>query len=150
MKKWWIALTACAVLMTALFVTWPNAPTMMRLGNADFALRVARTEQQREQGLSGTTDLADSEALLFVFPSDEQWGIWMKDMNYPIDIVWLSADKKVIHIVPNAQPSSYPNTSYQPPRPARYVIELKAGAASSKRITIGSQAVFDSTKGTFE
>ncbi len=122
----------------------------LQLGQASFHMRVARTDDQRQQGLSNTTSLPANDALLFVFPTDNQWKIWMKDMNYPIDIVWLDADRRVVFVASDVQPSSYPDTTYQPPTPARYVIELKAGAVRTNRITIGTQAVFDSTKGTFE
>lgn len=113
-------------------------------------MRVARTNDEHTRGLSGTTELPGNEALVFDFFKEDRWGIWMKDMNYPIDIIWLNASKEVSHLVENVQPNSYPQTTYTPPDPARYVIELKAGVVNAKRITIGTQAVFDSTKGTFE
>jgi hypothetical protein len=49
----------------------------------------------------------------------------MKGMNFPIDIVWLNKDKKVIYIVKNA-PFDDQTTIYKPRTPALYVIELPA------------------------
>lgn len=71
----------------------------------------------------------------------------MKDMQYSIDIVWLDAAKKVIYIVKDAHPDSYPEVIFKPPQEARYVIELKAGVVDSKRITMRlTHAVFDSSR----
>lgn len=153
MKKWWIAVIgagAVCIGLIAIAVAYYSQPATVHLGDGMFEMRIARTETELQQGLSGTQQLPDSEALVFDFPREYKWGIWMKDMNYPIDIVWLDASKKVVHIVENAKPESYPDTTYRPDTPAKYVIELKAGAVDSKRITIGAQAAFDSSKGSFE
>lgn len=153
MKKRWIALSATIIVLVGLGAVglwYQSLPPTVTLGDATFAMRVARTASERQQGLSGTSQIAADEALVFDFLAEDRWGIWMKDMNYPIDIVWLDGDKNVIHIVKDAQPSSYPTVTYRPAEPAKYVIELKAGVTSAKRITIGTHAVFDSTKGTFE
>lgn len=153
MKKRWISLVMAGCVLVGLLVayaTWESVPSTLRLGEGDFTLRVARTEQELNRGLSGTTNLPADQALLFVFARSETWGIWMKDMNYPIDIVWLDEDKTVVSTKKNAQPSSYPDEIFRPSERAKYVIELKAGTVDDKRITIGEQAVFDSTKGSFE
>ena len=49
-------------------------------------------------------------------------------MKMPIDIVWLDRDKKVVHIEENVQPDAEPYEVYQPPVPARYVLEMAAGS----------------------
>ena len=153
MNKWWAGCTVAVCVLAALFIMQLNHDAVMstlRVGQGEFAIRVARTDEERERGLSGTTKLPADRALLFVFPSNDTWGIWMKDMNYPIDIVWLDENKTVIFIKQHASPSSYPGEIFKPSKRAKYVVEFAAGATSDARITIGSQAVFDSTKGTFE
>ena len=154
MKKWWIAGVAAAIIAVVAASVFlyqrATAPATVRIGEREFAMRIARSPAELEQGLSGTQEMPAGEALVFDFGRTDQWGIWMKDMNYSIDILWLDAAKKVIHIERGASPDSYPDTTYRAPNPSRYVIELKAGAAEASRITIGTQAVFDSTKGSFE
>lgn len=118
----------------------------VQLGGASFSARVAATDEEKVKGLSGTSSLADNEAMLFVYDRDEKWSIWMKDMRYPIDIVWLDKGKKVVHIVKNAPPESYPYESFAPNEGARYVLELAAGVTARRSITIGSQAVFDENR----
>lgn len=115
--------------------------TSITLGGQRFSARVPITEAMHEKGLSGTESLTESEAMLFVFDKDQQWGIWMKDMKIPIDIVWLDADKRVVFIKQNAQPDSFPEV-LEPPVDTRYVIEIAAGRSDDLGIRLGDQAQF--------
>lgn len=85
-------------------------------------LERATTPEARERGLSGRGSLPPDRAMLFVFENDAQHSIWMKDMRFSIDIVWLDSEKRVIHQELNVSPSTYP-TSFQPETNARYVLE---------------------------
>lgn len=115
----------------------------VHIGDAVFSAQVAKTDEQRTKGLSGKPSLANDEAILFVYDTDGKWPVWMKEMRFPIDIVWLDKDKKVVHIVKNAPPESYPYESFAPMENARYVVELAAGTVAKKAIEIGGQARFD-------
>lgn len=146
MKLWFKWLTVGAVLLVGVGVVYSALayrPVNVRVGDGEFRAKIVRSAADRERGLSGTSQLGDQQAMLFVFPSDDRWGIWMKDMNYPIDIVWLDGDKTVRHIVTDARPDSYP-TVFRPDGPMRYVIELKSGTVKHKSITIGTRAEFSS------
>ena len=61
----------------------------------------------------------------------------MKEMRFPIDVVWLNKDKKIVTIQKNMQPSSYPKI-YYPVEDARYVIEFNVGTVSSLDAHVGS------------
>ncbi|HVS79909.1 MAG TPA: DUF192 domain-containing protein, partial [Candidatus Paceibacterota bacterium] len=89
--------------------------------------------------LSDRASLAADAGLLFIFPQPDYIGIWMKDMNFPIDVIWLDSTMKVIYIVPNMTPESYPKV-YTPTSPAAYVLEVNAGVAARENIKIGDQA----------
>lgn len=99
-----------------------------------------RTAAELEKGLSGTASLPADNAMLFIFDKSDNPVIWMKDMNYPIDIVWLNNEKQVVHMVKNAQPSGYPKEKFQSATPARYVIELPSGTIERTGITQGDPA----------
>ncbi len=108
----------------------------LRLRGHSYHMTIQRTDAEREKGLSGSANLPQNEAMLFVFPRDGKWGMWMKDMTYPIDMVWLDSDKNVIYTVKNAEPSSYPKV-FMPDKNARYVIELASGTIERTGITKG-------------
>lgn len=101
-------------------------------------VELAVTPAQRELGLGGRTSLAEDRGMLFVFDHDSKYAFWMKDMRFAIDIIWLSAEGRVVYIVPNLAPSSYP-ASFAPPEPARYVLELRAGWAARHGLTEGDK-----------
>ena len=74
--------------------------------------------------------------MLFVFPKDDRYGFWMKDMLIPLDMFWLNAQGHVVYIAENVATSTYPNVFY-PTEPARYVLETVAGFARVHNIVIG-------------
>lgn len=115
----------------------------VRLGANVYSVRLAVTDAEKQRGLSGTESLASNEGMLFDFETPGYWGIWMKDMLIPIDIVWLDEEKMVVTIVKNAPPELGEDETYRPTEPARYVLELPAGATSRDGIKIGDVAQFE-------
>ncbi|MCE9541342.1 DUF192 domain-containing protein [Candidatus Kaiserbacteria bacterium] len=99
---------------------------------------IADTPAKREQGLSGQAGLGENEGMLFIFPADGIFSFWMKDMLFSIDILWITADGKVVYMAQNAKPESYP-ASFMPDLAARYVLELPAGWAKAHNVSIGDQ-----------
>ena len=112
------------------------------IGTKTFRADLAVTDHDRQKGLGGTDELSHSEALLMVFEHEDKWSIWMKDVDYPIDIVWINDNKQVVDSVKSAQPDSYPS-KYVPRRDARYVLELPEGSIKQYGINVGSSIKFD-------
>jgi uncharacterized membrane protein (UPF0127 family) len=104
----------------------------------DMQLRVnGNTEPLREKGLSGRRCIGGDQAMLFVFDTPGLYGIWMKDMNFAIDVVWLDENRSVVSVEQHMRPSSYPRV-YQPGMQAKYVVELQDGASETAKISTGS------------
>ena len=99
---------------------------------------VADTEEERQKGLGGFAGLESGQGMLFVFPADGEYGFWMKDMRFAIDIIWIAADKTVVDMAENVSPDTYPNV-FSPSEPARFVLELPAGAAKTYKIRVGDE-----------
>ena len=74
----------------------------------------------------------------------------MKDMNFPLDIVWLKSSKKVVYIEQNVSPDTGIDKTYYPHVPARYVLEMSAGNVKSKNIKLGQVATVDYDKEAVE
>jgi uncharacterized membrane protein (UPF0127 family) len=98
------------------------------LGGQQFIMEVADTPAQQELGLGKRDSLAADYGMLFAFTSAGLRCFWMKDMRFPLDIIWIGSDKKIGHIEKSLSPDTYPQ-SYCPQLAARYVIELNAGTA---------------------
>lgn len=155
MSKWRARTTGIisgglVLILVALSVSYMSrnfqSPTELRLGSGVFNIKLATTETARIQGLSGVDYLAANAGLLMVFPGDDQWGIWMKDMKIPLDIIWMNNDKKVIYIVTNVSPDLGTSKTFQPEDPARYVLEVPAGTVKNAGIRAGSVAIFTLTE----
>ena len=76
--------------------------------------------------------------MLFVFDHPAQYPFWMKDMNFPIDIIWIDENLKVIFIKKNAVPESYPEV-FTSPQNSKYVLEVVAGFSDKYNIKIGDK-----------
>lgn len=106
------------------------------LASVPIDIEIAQTPNQRIRGLSGRASLPAQAGLLFVFDSPGRHGIWMKDMEFAIDIAWLDQDKKIIHLEENISPETFPKVFY-PPSEALYVLEVNAGFFATHKIKIG-------------
>jgi uncharacterized membrane protein (UPF0127 family) len=131
-----------AVILTVYSLTNVRPTTTVRLGSAVFSMRLAATNETRQQGLSGIAHLGAMDGLLMVFQGDDYWGIWMKDMKIPLDIIWLNNEKKVIYIVSDASPSLGTSKTFTPTDTARYVLEVLAGTTKRVPIQVGDNATF--------
>ena len=105
----------------------------------DFEIDIADTDSTRTKGLSKTKSLDQDKGLLFDFKKENNYGIWMKDMNYSLDIIWLDKNSKVVHIEESVAPQTYPKTFY-PPKPAKYVLEINTHLSSKYEIKVGDIA----------
>lgn len=102
---------------------------------------LADSDKERKKGLSGRSSLREKESLLFVFEEKAIPSFWMKDMNFPIDIIWIDESKKIVDITEDFGPSTYPET-VSPVSPVLYVLETRASFAKENHCIIGSSVEF--------
>jgi len=101
---------------------------------------IAFTPEERALGLMFREGLEENEGMLLVFERLDFYAIWMKNMKFSIDIIWLSPEGKVVYIAANVPPCSEdPCPSYQPYQKAIYVLEVAAGTAEKEHIKVGCQ-----------
>lgn len=106
------------------------------LGSQKFTLEISDTEALRERGLSYRGELPENGGMLFIFPTPSVYQFWMKDMNFPIDIIWLDQNKKVVYIEYSLATSTYPK-SFGPTTLTQYVIEIPAGKVKEIGLKVG-------------
>jgi len=80
--------------------------------------------------------------MLFIFDTEDKYGIWMENMSFPIDIIWISADKQVVDIKTNAQACVIDCETYSPQENALYVLEVNAGFVEKNGVAIGDTVDF--------
>jgi uncharacterized protein len=106
---------------------------------------IAATDEQRTKGLSLKDSLAENEAMLFVFDNEGEHTFWMKNMKFPIDIIWIDTDKTVVHLEHNLQPCSSELfcPTYKPNDESLYVLETIGGFAERYDIVRGTMVEFE-------
>ena len=107
------------------------------------AVDVADTVEARRQGLSDRPSLAPDTGMVLAWDSPEVVAIWMPDMNFPLDVIFV-AGGKVTAIYPDAQPCppQGPCPAFGPKTPVDFVIEVPAGSAAAWHVAIGTAASF--------
>ncbi|MBL7045329.1 MAG: DUF192 domain-containing protein [Parcubacteria group bacterium] len=103
-------------------------------------VEVANTIEKRRVGLSGRKKLSEDRGMLFVFDRLDRHGIWMKDMNFPIDILWIDENHEIIDIKKDAQIESFPEV-FRPSDYSKYVVEVNSGFIEMNDINIGDEVI---------
>jgi uncharacterized protein len=106
-----------------------------------FRALVASTSEQMERGLSFRELLPDDRGMLFFFATTTRPGFWMKDMSFPLDIIWVNTQKKVVGIHRNIAPATFPDLFY-PASKIKYVLEINAGMSDAWGIATGTILYF--------
>jgi uncharacterized membrane protein (UPF0127 family) len=90
-----------------------------------FQVEIADTPAKREMGLQYRRELAESRGMIFLFPREEHQSFWMKNTPIPLDLIFISAERKIVGIVNNATPFSLDPRSVN--GRSQYVLEIKGG-----------------------
>ena len=124
-----------AVVVTALIACRGGPETAkLQVGDSRFTVWVARTPDQRQRGLMYRTDLGTRQGMLFVFEDDSVREFWMKNTPLPLSIAFLAADGEILQIEPL---TPYSEARVRSRRPARYALEVSAGAFAEVGASVG-------------
>ena len=116
-----------------------EVPTVTMPSGRAYRVEIAATPESRAQGLMYRESLADGRGMLFLFPRPSVEGFWMKNCNFPIDIVWLDAGRKVIFVSAHTPPCKEdPCPTYGPKVESSFVLEIPDGAAAKEKAVVGS------------
>ena len=102
------------------------------IGGKAFSLEVADSPEERQLGLGGRDGLEEGNAMLFVWPEERSVTMWMKDVPFDLDAVFIDEDLKIaaIHAM-KAQPGESLDglVRYRSGEPVKYVLEITGGLA---------------------
>ena len=134
-----LILFACAALANPeLDRDFPHSDIVISAARAchHFDVYLAINNEQRRRGLMHVRSLAAHQGMLFVYPNDGEYAMWMKNTFIPLDIVFIRADGSVSSVIANAEPQSL--KTLPSVEPVRYVLELNGGSAARFGIAAGS------------
>lgn len=104
----------------------------VEINGVTYKVQVARSEEERTQGLQGVTELAPDEGMLFVFDPPQAVSFWMKDTDLPLDIIYIDDYEEVTNVF-EGQPQSPEMFDGDG---VKYVLEVNQGSG----IEIGDEA----------
>ena len=101
---------------------------------------IADTKPSRKRGLMYREKMESNEGMLFVFENEDYYSFWMRNMKFPVDMIWIDIDNKVVHIEEDV-PVCVGEVCefYAPLTPAKYMLEVNAGIAYHGRIKVGDR-----------
>lgn len=147
-KRWhWIAIGAIilvfCVLKLADWLYFPNGTVYLE--NKTLKVLVADTPHRQYKGLGGRESLGNWDGMWFSFYSRDIHGIVMRDMSFPIDVVWID-NGVIVDLAENLPPEKGKKeeelTPYYTGRLSTNVLELPAGSISELRLKIGDRVGF--------
>lgn len=124
----------------------PNPPLRsgeMKVGSVTFTVEIATSTVEQARGLSFRTGLDAGHGMLFIFRRGGIQNFWMKDMNFPLDIIWIAKDR-VAGFAENApaEPGvAMPSNIYSSPDGVDKVLEVNAGTVKAENIKEGDAVV---------
>lgn len=111
------------------------------INNVELKVEIADNHNERARGLSGRDYLASDNGMFFIFEKPGRYSFWMKEMNFPIDIIWVGEDLIIKEITENILPDTYPKSFY-PAEDIKYVLETNAGFTGKNKILPGQKLIF--------
>jgi uncharacterized membrane protein (UPF0127 family) len=125
----------------------PIEEFFVRVDDVVFPVELAATAEDRIRGLSGRSYLNSGTGMLFVFENAERFRFWMREIEIPLDIVWISSGCTVVDVsvdVPFPDPETPLNDlpRYSPEATAQYVLEINGGEALSLGVGAGDPVKF--------
>lgn len=107
---------------------------------AQFAIEIATSEYEIQTGLMYRNTMENHQAMLFIFPDEALRSFYMKNTQFPLDIIYIDEDSTIVSFQKNAKP--FDETGLPSHVPAQYVLEIKAGLSDTLGVEVGDRITF--------
>lgn len=116
------------------------------INDKTFKLLVAKSEEDRQIGLSKHERLEEDHGMIFIFNKPSNYSFWMKGMKFPIDILYIRENKIVTIYKDQKLESSGSPTVLTPKEEADKVLEINAGLSDKYKFKEGDKVKFENLK----
>jgi uncharacterized membrane protein (UPF0127 family) len=113
----------------------------IKIDSKILSVDIADDKCKQDLGLSGRMLIKDDEGMIFIFEKLGNYGFWMKNMNFSLDIIWIDDNFKIVGIEKNLSTSTYPK-SFGSKYLAKYVLEVSAGYSIKNNVKVGDRIIF--------
>lgn len=105
-----------------------------------FDIEIAESEYETQTGLMYRQSMEESQGMLFIFPNVSARSFYMKNTEFPLDIIYIDEGLKIVIFQKNAKP--YDESSLPSNVPAKYVLEINAGLSDKLGLQVGDSIAF--------
>lgn len=101
----------------------------------------SETDYEVQTGLMYRNSMGDNQSMLFIFPDVAMHSFYMKNTEFPLDILFIDENRKIASFQKNAQPLS--ESSLSSKVPVKYVLEINAGLSDKWNLAEGDSISFN-------
>ena len=141
----WIFVVAIAIVLWNLLGSLPQNEILIYFSKQELRIyaEVADSDTEREKGLMERSFLEQDRGMFFIFDVEAPQSFWMKNTKIPLDIIFISGEKKVVDIKEGFQPCRSDICEIYTSRvPAKYALEINAGLSQKHGVLIGDMLNF--------
>mgnify|MGYP003675055678 CR=1 FL=1 len=102
-------------------------------------IEIAETDYETQTGLMYRSGMEDDQGMLFIFPDEAMHSFYMKNTQFPLDLIFIKADSTIGSIQENARPFDERGLSSKVP--VQFVLEVNAGLSLKRDLEIGDKVV---------
>lgn len=127
-----------------IFLKTKRSQNYLKINSQVFLVEVAKTQEERNQGLSGREPLGENQGMLFIFERQGFYLFWMKGMKFDLDFIFIKGDlvvdlaENIIHPKENQVPQGV-NAEQSFDK----VLEVNAGLIKKYNLAIGDKVVYN-------
>ena len=132
-------------MLVVVLLVWPDKAGGSRWAKvilpdmAELIVEVADTQAKQMKGLSDREDLDEYEGMLFVYETTEIRSMWMQDMLFSIDVIWLNQGK-IVQIDPDlGRVNNGIVVQKESESAVDMFLELEAGQAEELKLKLGDK-----------
>lgn len=112
------------------------------LKNICIEAEIADSAGERQQGLMFRGHLAENQGMLFILDEEIVPSFWMRNMQFPLDVLWIDKEKKIVGITENARPCVNNCVNLTIDKKVKFVLELNSGFVKKNQIEVGESITF--------
>ncbi len=132
------------VLMLTTCSACASGEPSVELGGRTFSVEIADTQEKHMLGLMFRDSMPQDHGMIFIFQDESPRSFWMKNTRIPLDIMYFDKNLKLVSISADTPPCRVSRCpAYPSIAPAKYVLELNAGMASSLGVGVGDKLKLD-------
>lgn len=111
---------------------------------AQLDIEIAETEYETQTGLMYRKSMENDQGMLFIFENESRKSFYMKNTEFPLDIIYINSQMRIVNAHRDAQP--FDKTPLPSEAPAKYVLEVNAGMVKQWRLLPGDLISFQRLK----